>query len=344
VVDLITKDAKRESNESSISKGGLLSRPREMLGMVSMEPLTVFCIWLAMAISFGFISSSFWTTGNFVAIGEAGAPLAIVSIGQSLVLIAGEFDLSVGGAVGLGSVVAVLLSNAGIPMWGSALITIVMVGGSLGLVNGIASDVIGINPLIATLATLSITEAIAKILSNGEAVPAKRPSVGALAKSTFGVVPAYVWVIGGLFVLGIIFLGWTMTGRSLYVTGSNRLAAVLAGIKTRKLALVAFVLCAMSAIVGGLIESALLTAGDPTAGGSSMTLLSITAVVLGGGSLAGGRGGLGGTLTGVLLLATLADGLTLAFVPSFYDGLITGGVLLFAVGASAVRLRLRDKM
>jgi ribose transport system permease protein len=99
----------------------------------------------------------------------------------------------------------------------------------------------------------------------------------------------------------------------------------------------------MAAVIGGIIDASLLSAGDPSAGGSSVTLLAITAVVLGGGSLAGGKGGLGGTLAGVLLLATVTDGLEITFVPSFYDGLVTGGVLLLAVGASVLRQRYRDR-
>jgi len=318
-------------------------QPREVLGRLKIEPVTVIGLWLVLAIVFGIISSSFWTVGNFLAIGQAGATLAIVSLGECFVIVAGQFDLSVGGAVSLGGVVFVLFSNDGLPIWLAAVAAVVAVGGGLGLINGLASEIVGINPLIATLATLSIVEALADILSNGLAVSAKHSSVGALSQPTLGAVPGYAWVLFVIFVLGILFLVRTIPGRSLYVIGANRVAATLAGLRTRWLVIGAFVVCAMAAVVGGIIEASLLSAGDPSAGGSSVTLLAITAVVLGGGSLAGGRGGLGGTLAGVLLLATVTDGLEITFVPSFYDGLVTGGVLLLAVGASVLRQRYRDR-
>lgn len=317
----------------------ILGSAQRLFKLMPIEPVTVMFLWIIVAVIFGFISSSFWTTGNFVAIGVAGAPLALVSLGQSVVLIAGQFDLSVGGAVGLGGVVFVLLSNSGIPTVLAGVLAVVMVGGGLGIVNGIASEIVGINPLIATLATLSIAEAVADILSNGEAVSAIHSAVGGLGTNSFGVIPTYTWVLVGLFIIGIVYFSMTISGRSLYVIGSNKLAARLAGLNTRRLILSAFLLCSCIAVIGGLIEASFLVSGSPTAGGSSITLLSITAVVLGGGSLSGGQGGLTGTLAGVLLLATVSDGLTITFVPSFYDGLVTGGVLLLAVGASALRLR-----
>ncbi|MHB1903397.1 MAG: ABC transporter permease [Ferrimicrobium sp.] len=318
-------------------------QPREILGRLKIEPITVLGIWLLLAIVFGFISSSFWTVGNFLAIGQAGAALAIVSLGQCFVIVAGQFDLSVGGAVSLGGVVFVLFSNAGLPTWVAAVAAVIAVGGGLGLVNGLAAEIIGINPLIATLATLSIVEALSNILSNGLAVAAKHNSVSSLSQPTLGVIPGYAWLLIVVLLVGFVFLSRTVPGRSLYVVGANRAAATLAGLRTRALVMGAFVVCAMAAVVGGIIQASLLGAGDPSAGGSSVTLLAITAVVLGGGSLSGGRGGLGGTLAGVLLLATVADGLEITFVPSFYDGLVTGGVLLLAVGASVIRQKYRNR-
>lgn len=328
--------------EASGSGGAsLVTQVRTRLAKISAEPATVFGVWVLMALVFGFINSKFWTSANFLAIGEAAAPLALVSLGQSVILIAGEFDLSVGGAVGLGGVVFVELSNGGIPTWAAAVLAIIIIGGGLGLINGIATNVLKINALIATLATLAIVEAIANILSNGLSVPASSTAVGALALPTVGTVPGYIWLIVVLFVAGMVVLARTVTGRSLYVLGGNRVAAKLAGLRTRQLTIGAFVICAMAAVVAGIVQASLLTAGDPSAGGSSLTLLSITAVVLGGGSLAGGSGGLGGTLVGVFLLGTLTDGLAITYVPSFYDGLVTGAVLLLAVGASSVRRSMR---
>lgn len=332
------KDASEEdAGYRTAAVGGMLGRV--LGGKVSVEPASVVVAWVVMALIFGFLNGKFWSGENFLAIGEGSAPLALASLGECVILICGQFDLSVGGAIGLGGVVFVELSNAGIPTWGAALLAMVIVGGGLGLVNGFATEVLGINALITTLATLEIAQAVSDILSNSLSVAANHSTVSALNTAIVATIPGYIWLIVALFAVSAFVLSRTVVGRRLYVVGSNSFAARIAGLRTKRLTVGAFVVCAMAAVVGGIVEASLLGAGDPSAGGSSVTLLAIAAVVLGGGSLAGGRGGMGGTLMGVFLLGTLTDGLAITFVPSFYDGLVTGGVLLLAVGASVVGKR-----
>ncbi len=313
---------------------------RNLLQAISWDAAVVLVFWVLLSIAFGIGAKQFWSIDNFLAIASTGVVLAILSLGQTAAIMIGGFDLSVGGAAALAGVGFAILSNDGFGTWPSILIAVIGLGGAIGLVNALAINVVGINALIATLGTMSITGGLANIFSNGLALPLQSSSASVLANPTIGRLPIYVWVAIGLFGLAAVFLTRTTTGRSLYVLGGNRKAAVLAGLPVTAIAIGVYVVCAMLAALAGVVGTSELSAASPSVS-STNTLLSITAVVLGGGSLAGGEGGVGGTLVGVLVLATLSDGLAITGVPGFYQDLATGIVLLLAVGVSALRNRQR---
>lgn len=313
---------------------------RNPLQTISWDVAVVLVFWVLLSVSFGIVAEHFWSTANFLAIASTGVVLALLSLGQTAAIMIGGFDLSVGGAAALAGVGFAMLSNDGFGTWPSILIAVIGIGGAIGLVNALAINVVGINALIATLGTMSIAGGLANIFSNGLDEPITDPSASVLANPTTGGLPIYVWLTLGLFALAAVFLTRVTTGRSLYVLGGNRKAAVLAGLPVTLTAICVYVACAILAALGGVVASSELGAASPSVS-STNTLLSVTAVVLGGGSLAGGKGGVGGTLAGVLLLATLSDGLAITGVPGFYQDLATGIVLLLAVGVSALRNRRR---
>jgi ribose transport system permease protein len=305
---------------------------------VSWDIGIVIAFWILISVAFGIDNGSFWTQANFLAIGSTGVVLGLLSLGQTAVIIIGGFDLSVGGVAALGGVSYVMLSNDGFPTAAALAFAVLIVGGSVGLLNAVAINVVRINALIATLGTMSITSGIANILSNGLTVSLNNNNASFLDDTTVADIPIYIWVVIGLFFVGSVLLIRMTAGRSLYVIGGNRTAARLAGLRVTPISMAVYVVCGMLAALAGIVASSQLTAASPTVD-SSTTLLSITAVVLGGGSLAGGEGSAGGTLVGVLLLATLSDGLAITGVQSFYQDLATGVVLLLAVGASSLRNR-----
>jgi ribose transport system permease protein len=287
----------------------------------------------------GFFSTrqeNFLTDSNALNVLANASVLGIVCLGQTLALITGGFDLSVGGIVPLGSVAFAILVNNGFGVWAS-LLFLVLAAGGVGLVNGLLIAKARINPLIATLGTLSITGGLAFTITDGVQVPFDDPASGVLSKRSLFDVNNHVWLFLALAVVLFLVLRYTVYGRQLYAVGGNRQAARLAGVRVDAMTISVYVCsAALAALAGAVLASQLLT-GSGSAG-TTMHLLSITAVVLGGASLSGGVGGVPGTVIGVLILGTLSNGMAILSIPSFYQTIVTGVVLLLAVGVSQFRV------
>lgn len=303
-----------------------------------LENVGVVALLIALVVYFATSNSQFVTEANLLALLSGIAVLGVVSLGQTGVIVGGGFDLSVGGAVALGAILFVSFSNGGTPTLAAMVLAVAVVGFGIGAVNGLAVVKVGINPLIATLGTLSIAGGIANSIANGLTVPLDNPAAAVLGETAIGAIPNYLWLAGALFAVAAFVLRRTTIGRAVYVLGGNTEAARLAGHRVDAITIALYVTSAGLAALAGCITAAQLLAASPNAGATT-TLLSITAVVLGGGSLAGGRGGALGTLLGVLVLGTLSNGLAINAVPTFYRDIVTGAVLLLAVGVSALRAR-----
>lgn len=301
----------------------------------ALQTLLLFGFLVLIAAFFTSQDEGFLTTRNGLNILVNASVIGIVSLGQAFALISGGFDLSVGGIVPLGSVTFALLVNAGygVP---SALLIILLFGAAWGVVNGLLIAKARINPLIATLGTLSVAGGLALTLADGVQVPFADVSDGVLTRRSLFDVNNHVWMFLGLAVLVLVVLRYTAYGRQLYAVGGNKQAARLAGIRVDLITVSVYVVSgALAALAGAVLASQLLT-GSGTAGTNS-GLQSITAVILGGASLSGGVGGVPGTVIGVLILGALANGMAILQVPSFYQTMATGVVLLLAVGISQFR-------
>jgi ribose/xylose/arabinose/galactoside ABC-type transport system permease subunit len=305
------------------------------IGRVLVQVLGLFAFYVAIILFFSIRSEQFLSYSNTINILSNVSVIGIVSIGQALTLISGGFDLSVSGTVPLGAVVFTKFINSGTPIVPAMAMTI-LAGGVVGLVNGVLIARVGINPLIATLGTMSITQGLAQTITGGLTESFDNLDAGILAESSFGTVPNHIWVLLIVSVIAFLVLRFTVYGRSIYTIGGNREAARLAGLRVDLITISVYVICAALASLAGIIVASQLLAGSATLGTSS-ALTSIAAVVLGGASLAGGKGGIGGTLIGVLILGTLANGLALLAVPAFYQTIATGVVLLLAVGLGRLR-------
>ena len=305
------------------------------LRAVGVEALGLTTFYLFIIIFFSFTADHFLSYSNTLAILSNVTLIGIVSIGQALAIISGGFDLSVGGSVPLGSVLFVILSNMGLPLPIAALLA-VLSGSLVGLVNALIITRVGINPLITTLGTLSIAIGLAYTVTNGQTVTLRNLDNSALANTTVGGVPYYVIALIVLVLLSVFVLRNTVFGRMLYAIGGNREASRLAGIRTDLITSSVYVISGSLSAFAGVIISSQLLAGTPTVG-SDAALSSIAAVILGGAALTGGVGGIPGTLVGVLVLGTIANGMALLAVPAFYQQIATGGVLLLAVGFGRLR-------
>lgn len=290
---------------------------------------------LVLVLVFSASTPRFLTGDNLVGILASVAFIGVVALGQTVVIVGGGFDLSVAGVAPLSAVVYAQQVNDGRAVAVAFLIALVT-GAVVGTVNGLIVTKGGINPLITTLGMLSVSGGVAFTLVDGQSVPIENFSAGFMAETNLLWVPNQVW----LFVLAALALAFvlrfTVYGRALYALGGNKEAARLAGMRTDALAISTYVASGTFAALGGVILASQLLAGDGNLG-KDAALLSVAAVVLGGGSLLGGAGGALGTAAGVLVLGTLANGLTLMHVSTFYQQIATGVVLLVAVGFSQLR-------
>ncbi len=295
---------------------------------ILIEALGIGGFYVAVLAYFSAQVPDFFSTQNAQTILAGATVLGLVAIGQTFTIVSGGFDLSVGGVVALGAVVFGVLAER-MPFAAATALTIAF-GLAVGLVNGVIVAKLRINALIGTLAMLSVTGGAAYIVADGQTKTLEGAHAGLWGDT---------WVLGlqngtlvffALAIVATLVLRHTVYGRSLYTVGGNHEAALLAGLKVDALSISVYALSSACAAFAGAVAASQLLAASPTIGADT-TLNSIAAVVLGGASLAGGVGGIPGTVLGVLLLGTTSAGLGLMQVASFYQTIVTGLVLLVAV-------------
>jgi ribose transport system permease protein len=262
--------------------------------------------------------------------------IAVMAIGQAFVILIAGIDLSVGAVLALSSVLAVVLvTQAGLPV-GVAAILALGIGGLIGLINGLSVTMLRIPALIATLAMMSITRGIAFLISGGRNI-APVPDIYVDIQSTrlFGI-PVVILFTIAIAAIAHFVLTRTRFGREVFATGGNPVAARLAGIRTNRVTVLAYVLSGLAAALGGLMITARLEAGAATAG-IGYELVVISAAVIGGVSLFGGEGRVTGVLLGVILLGLVQNAVNLLNVPPNYDYVVSGFVIAAAASLDVYR-------
>jgi ribose transport system permease protein len=273
---------------------------------------------------------------NLLNILVAVSTIGIISVAMTMVIVAGGIDLSIGSIVALtGVAVAQLSHHISMPL---AVAAALGVGLAVGAFNGAAVTFARINPLIATLGTLSIVRGLAFRFSGGLTQGIQNAGFDFLGRGFLLGIPFPAIVMIVLFALTAWVMGWTVFGRNLYAVGGNPQASRLAGLPVKPLTLAIYILSGLSAAVAGIFLTSQLGAAAPQAA-QGLELSVIAAVILGGTSLAGGKGSIWGTLLGVLIMGTLNNGLTLLNVSSEYQDVARGTVLLLAVALDQLRQR-----
>jgi ribose transport system permease protein len=308
---------------------------RERLVRIGFQTLGIGTFYLFILIFFSLATPFFLTYSNALNILTNVSVIGIVALGQALAIISGGFDLSVSGTLPLGAVIFALSSNAGFGVV-EAMLLAIAVGAFVGLVNGLIVTKLQINPLITTLGTMSIGVGLAFTLSSGITIPFTDLDAGVLADKTVGGLSYYLVAFVLLSLLAFAVLRFTVFGRMLYAIGGNREASRLAGMRVDLVTITVYVQCGSLASFAGVVVASQLLAGSATVG-TDAALSSIAAVILGGASLTGGIGGIPGTLIGVLVLGTIANGMVLLQVPAFYQQIATGAILLVGVGFARLR-------
>ena len=261
------------------------------------------------------------------------APLGIVAVGMTLVMITRGFDLSVGASYAAGATVFASLAVAEWSLWFAAGATLA-VGLAAGLINGTIITRINVNPFVATLGTTSVFSGLALLYSNSSPFVVSDKAFAVIGRGAFLGIPISIWILGAVLVVGEFVLRRTVYGRSLYAIGGNDEAARLAGLPTALLRTSTYVVCGVCAALGGMIIASRLSIGQADIG-SSMALDSIAVVVIGGTSLMGGEGSVWRSAIGLLIVAVLTNLLDSLAVDSNYQLVIKGTIVIVAVALDA---------
>ncbi|RCG33312.1 ABC transporter permease [Sphaerisporangium album] len=306
------------------------------------SPAGVVFLALAGVILIGWVlvaarGGQFLSLENLVGVQQRSAALGIVAIGQTLAILAGSLDLSVAYLISLSSLVAAE-TMAGRD--GNIVIAVAAVAGisaAVGLVNGLVITKLRVHPFIATFGVALIIKGVLDHLYDGPA--GKVPeSFQHLGYDRLGPLPVSAILWAAVAVAAWFLLRRTTLGHRIYAVGGDQEVARLSGVRTDRVLIVTHVLCSLCAGIAGLLLASRLGAGAPTVGtDGGYDLESIAAVVLGGTALAGGRGGVGGTVGGVLLLATLDSVFNQMEVNSFFKDVVRGVVIVTAVAIYARR-------
>lgn len=292
----------------------------------------VFLILVLLLIIASVISPSFRSLSNLSNVLRQAVALGLVSIGQSYVMYSGGFiDLSVGSTMSLVSVLAAIAMGS---LIGGNLILLTVVllflGIAIGVANGLIIVKLKLHPFIATFATMSIIQGIVFMITTSPTGYVSQ-SFRQLASTNFGLVPLGMVVLICLVIVSYIVLTYTPYGRSVYATGGNKEVARLVGINPNKILISAYALAGVGAVLAGLFMTSRLGIGSPVVG-MQFGFDSITAVVLGGAPLEGGRGSIIGTLIGVLILVLINNILNMIEVQAYWQYIIKASILLIAVG------------
>ncbi len=291
---------------------------------------TLLFIFIAVFIFLSVAAPNFLSTTNIFNILRQAAPTLIVAVGMTLVITTSGIDLSVGSAAAVIAVLIAMSLGAGWPV-PLAILAMLVLGLIIGFINGYFTAYQIMPAFIVTLASLSILRGSAQLLTRGYSIPIEPDSPFLLlGRGRIGIVPVPVIVALVVVIIGYILLNHTRFG--FYVTGlgSNEEAVRRSGVNVRRVKLAVYMFAGLLTAVGGMMTAARLASGSSYTG-IGFELQVITAVIVGGTNLFGGEGRMLGTVIGTLLLAMISNGLILLKVDAFYEQIIQGAIILFAI-------------
>jgi ribose transport system permease protein len=315
---------------------------RAALRLVQLGPLLVLLILIVML---AILSPFFLTARNFTNLGFQTSVVAVLAMGQLLVILTRGVDLSVGSVVGLSGVVGAAVADAtagGGPVW--VIASMLGVGFAVGLINGVVL-VKGrlLNAFIVTLGTLSVVRGVALLVSDAKVNTGMPDAINSLGNDVVGAIP-----IPTLLVLGIAAMAWvgtrrTQWGRWIYAIGGSPESAKRIGLPVDRLVISVYVLCGLTAGIAGILVAARTDAGSPNAG-QLLELDSITAVIIGGASFFGGRGNVLNVIVGALIIGVIRNGLNLLDVSPFWQLIAIGTLVIVSLEIDVVRAYLENRL
>ncbi|PBC00728.1 ABC transporter permease [Mesorhizobium sp. WSM3860] len=327
--------------------------------LLTLMKLRTFIALIAVLVFFSIAAPNFLSAANLILMAKHVALNAFLAMGMTFVIITGGIDLSVGSIVGLCGMVAGYLVLNGIDLQIGytvyfnvveiALITLA-VGILIGAVNGLLITKLNVAPFIATLGTLYVARGFALLSSDGRTFPnlVGKPELGTTGFGYLGAgkllgLPVSIWILVVVALCAAYLARYTPLGRHIFAVGGNERAARISGVRVNMVKMFVYMFSGFCAAIVGLIISSELMASHP-ATGESFELNAIAAAVLGGTSMSGGRGTIGGTIVGAFVIGILSDGLVMMGVSSFWQMVIKGLVIIVAVVVDQAQRRLQSRV
>jgi ribose transport system permease protein len=294
--------------------------------------LIVLCLVLSL------VSPNFLNSYNLTVVIRQASFVGLVALGQTLVLLLGGIDLSLGACASFSAIVgSLMLKSAGVHPWLVIPLT-ALFGLSLGLLNGLFVARLKLNPFIVTLASGAIFAGLTLVITKGYPIRPLGPGFTVFGQGDILGIPLPVTIFLGAAAILVWMLRLTPFGRNIYAIGGNRDAAVLVGIPVARVEMFAYGLAGMFAALAGILYASRMDSGQPAVG-EGWLMGAITAAILGGTSLKGGQGTVIGTVFGTLLMAVVSNGLSLLNVSGYWERVVVGAIVLVAVLTDLLRHR-----
>lgn len=294
-------------------------------------------VLLALVVVFSLSSPAFFTTRTLTTILSQVSVVGIIAVGMACVMLIGSIDLSVGAIAGLVSVSAALFMSLGLPVWLAVILALIS-GVLIGLFNAFSLTTLAIPSLIGTLAVMTALRGGAYLLSNGTPIYDIDPGFKQIAQGSILSIPIPALLFLGIFTVVAIVLSKMKIGRQIYGVGGNEEASRLSGVPVRAIKYFVFGLSGLLSAVGGILLLARTNSGQPSSG-VGYELDVITAVVLGGVAITGGKGKLWLVIVGVLIMGTLSTGMVMNNISDYVQQVVKGVILVVAVAFSQISAR-----
>lgn len=309
-----------------------LSPARAVLSRIGVQNVSLLIALILLVVVISAQDPNFLRYQNLLSIGTAITVFGLLAVVQTLVILLGALDISVGSVTGLTSVIGAMVFTATTSSV-LGILSALLVGLVCGLINGIIIVYGRVNPVIATLATLAAFKGLAQIVSGGrsQGYTGSDPLFTTLGRGTLLGIPVLIYIFVAIAIVTSVVLTYTDIGRNIYAIGGNNTAARLAGINLNRYIIGVYLVVGVVGGLAGVLLTARTGSGQPISGSEGLELEAITAAALGGAALQGGKGTITGTVLAVILLGVLSNGLTVLGVNPFWQNVAKGALLVIAV-------------
>jgi ribose transport system permease protein len=315
---------------------GKKERKRNYLNLGALRSYGIIFAFIVVFAILSSMTSAFATTRNILNVLDQAVQVGLCALGVTLPIIGGSFDLSLGSVYAVAGCVAAFIARGGYP--GLGIVIGILLGFLLGCLNGLIITKLHINSFVATLATGLIISGIAYVTTDGLLIEIADPRFSVIGRGYFLGVKFPIYIFFAFAILTWFLLSRTTIGRYIFAIGGNEEAARLSGVHTDFIRILTFAISGLGAGLAGVIAASRITTGEADVG-SAVTLSAIAAVVIGGTSILGGEGAIWRTIFGVLLLQLISNGMNILDIPPFYQLIVQGVIILFAVTLDAIRSR-----